>query len=137
MNSSSPEYLDLYSQNIFDVNSITVDKFYATKSPQDTENSFLQDLKMRPKTSYKVQDISVFNISQEVNQMLLPATKTQTHSFDKSYKHDVEKKDRTFQGNTSALQNIEKLFYLDKNISYFLIRWRFRYYYLIFFWKRC
>ena len=63
VNSSSPEYLDLYSQDIFDVNSITVDKFYAAKSPQDTENSFLQDLTMRPKTSYKVQDISVFNIS--------------------------------------------------------------------------
>ena len=63
VNSFSPEYLDLYSQDVFDVNSITVDKFYATKSPQDTENSFLQDLKMRPKTSYKVQDISVFNIS--------------------------------------------------------------------------
>jgi hypothetical protein len=62
-NSLSTEYLDLYSQDVFNANSIT-------------ENSFLQDLKMRPKTSYKVEDISVFNISQEVNHLLEPATKT-------------------------------------------------------------
>ena len=123
VNSSSPEYLDLYSQDIFDVNSITVDKFYATKSPQDTENSFLQDLTMRPKTSYKVQDISVFNISQEVNQILVPATETQTYKFGKSNKDDLKKIDQSFQENTSVFQNIENIFYMDGEGKYELKTW--------------
>ena len=116
VNSSSPEYLDLYSQDVFDVNSITVDKFYATQSLQNTENSFLNNLKMRPKTSYKLKNLSVFNISEEVSHILQPTT--ERHQIPNGSHKRMDKANLQMQTcsepeKSSFLQNLENMFYMD------------------------
>ena len=46
---------------------------------------------------------------------MVPATKTQTHSFGKN---DVKKKEHTFQGKTAVLQNIEDMFDMNGEGKY-------------------
>ena len=112
VNSSSPEYLDLYSQDVFDVNTITVEKFYESRSTQGSENTFLSDLKMRPKTCYKLQDMSVFNISSEVDQVLLPKTNVEQSAGKEDLKLPQKKVPVTKKN--SVLENLENMFYIDE-----------------------
>ena len=123
VNSSSPEYLDLYSQDVFDVNTITVDKFYESRSTQGSENTFLSDLKMRPKTCYKLQNMSVFNISSEVDQALLPNTNHELSAQKEGLKLPQKKVPVTKKN--SVLENLENMFYMDEEggqclISYWM-----------------
>ena len=124
VNSSSPEYLDLYSQDVFDVNSITVDKFYETQSTQDAENSFLSDLRMRPKTSYKLPDMSVFSVSEEVGQMLV--TNTNRHPGINGsclVKEDMKITKQQFPDpkKKSVLEDLENIFYMDGEGEFIVI----------------
>ena len=111
VNSSSPEYLDLYSQDVFDVNTITVDKFYESRSTQDSENTFLSELKTRPKTCYKLQNMSVFNISSEIAELVPHTVSNQSNQ-----KGDQKLQQKKLPGTkkNSVLDNLENMFYMDE-----------------------
>ena len=93
-----------------------MDKCYETQSTQDAENSFLSDLQMRPKTLYKLPDMSVFSVSEEVGQMLV--TNTNRHPGINGsclVKEDMKITKQQFPDpkKNYVLENLENMFYID------------------------
>ena len=90
--SSSPEYLDLYShKGQYHNYDLLETKWHAPKSSYGSENSYLRNLKKRPKTSYKIQDISVFNISNEVDNIMVSQPQNLLNNMNKIAKTSKNK----------------------------------------------